>query len=469
MSSEPAPPAAAGDVPLPAAAGDVPLPAAAGEAAPRLPEAVRLRVVALAADRLGALPAEEVPAPLRAFARFTPGKRARLAAAPLGAALEADPVFRQRIAEALRLALPDLVAGVEAGLPLSAAPPADVAAAAYLVRPAGWTTYVERAAEDMARDDRLTRSSAARETVTRLQEQLETLRATARRETERLRGELAAARAEADDLRRRLREAQSRSRRDEAVVQAARDAAAEERAAAQAAATAAEAEARRLRSRSAAAEAALETARRAVRDGRGAEDVRLWVLLDTLLGVAQGLRRELALPPATSRPADALVDEAVTAADATLSPLSGVGSRGLAEDDPAHLDVLLGVPGVHLVVDGYNVTMSGYGNQSLEAQRSRLLSGLAGLAARTGAEVTCVFDGAERPASIAVAAPRGVRLLFSRPDETADELIRRLVRGEPAGRPVVVVSSDREIADGVRAAGARPVPSLALVRRLDRA
>jgi predicted RNA-binding protein with PIN domain len=63
---------------------------------------------------------------------------------------------------------------------------------------------------------------------------------------------------------------------------------------------------------------------------------------------------------------------------------------------------------------------------------------------------------------------RGVRVLFSKPGEIADELIRRLVRAEPAGRPVVVVSSDREVADAVRRAGARTVSAAALVRRLDR-
>ena len=67
------------------------------------------------------------------------------------------------------------------------------------------------------------------------------------------------------------------------------------------------------------------------------------------------------------------------------------------------------------------------------------------------------------------ASARGVRVLFSEAGETADELIRRLVRAEPEGRPVAVVSSDREVADGVRRAGARPVAAVALVRRLARA
>ena len=79
-----------------------------------------------------------------------------------------------------------------------------------------------------------------------------------------------------------------------------------------------------------------------------------------------------------------------------------------------------------------------------------------------------MFDGAERVTAVALPAPRGVRLLFSREGETADEVLRHLVRQEPRGRPLVVVSSDREVADGVRDAGARAVPSLTLLRLLGR-
>jgi predicted RNA-binding protein with PIN domain len=130
---------------------------------------------------------------------------------------------------------------------------------------------------------------------------------------------------------------------------------------------------------------------------------------------------------------------------------------------------LLAMPRVHLLVDGYNVTKSAYGDLPLADQRARLVRGLAGLHARTRAEVTCCFDGAVVEGRVTPPAARGVRVRFSDPGETADELIRRLVRAEPRGRVVVVVSSDREVADGVRDAGARPVPSAALVRFLERA
>ena len=150
------------------------------------------------------------------------------------------------------------------------------------------------------------------------------------------------------------------------------------------------------------------------------------------------------------------------------APLTGPGARARSTDDPARLDELLALPRAHLIVDGYNVTKSGYGELPLEQQRDRLVTGLAALAARTGAEVTCVFDGADAGGAAPGLAARGMRVLFSRSGEIADDLIRRLAAAEPQGRVVVVVSSDREVADGVARSGARPVASVALLRLLGR-
>jgi len=227
--------------------------------------------------------------------------------------------------------------------------------------------------------------------------------------------------------------------------------------------SAAESETRRLKARLAEAESAVEASRRAAREGRSVEDMRLRLLLDTVLESAQGLRRELALPPAAAHPADTV--DAVE--PGRMSP-KDVAARALSDMDPALLDQLLALPQSHLIVDGYNVTKTGYPTMPLEKQRLRLLGGLAMLAAQSGAEMTCVFDGAELAAPVLLAPPRGVRVLFSKPGVTADELIRQLVRAEPPGRPVVVVSTDREVADGVVRAGARPVASALLLKRLSR-
>ncbi len=123
---------------------------------------------------------------------------------------------------------------------------------------------------------------------------------------------------------------------------------------------------------------------------------------------------------------------------------------------------------MHLIVDGYNVTKTGYGELPLSDQRSRLISGVGVLHAQTKAEVTVVFDGAELDAPVAVQAPRGVRVLFSAPGQTADDLIGQLVRAEPSGRAVVVISSDQEVCDSARRADARPAPAALLLRRLGR-
>lgn len=428
-----------------------------------LPAAVRTRVVAMAADALGALPTEEVPPALRAFARFTPSRRARLAALPLSAALETDEGFRAAVAERLREALPLLAAALEAGTPLPAAPPEDLGAAAYLLRPAGWESQVSAATAALAAAEEAAGVREAQERVAELAEELERVRAGAREESARLAADLAAARAETEALRRQRRDEAGEAKRAVAAADAALSAAQAERDEARNAAGAAEAESRRARARASEAESALEAARRARREGRDEQDVRLRVLLDTLLGSATGLRRELALAPVEERPADAVADALAAAAPEGAPP-----GRALAADDPVVLNQLLAVPGCHLLVDGYNVTMAAYGGQTLESQRGRLLRGLGALASRTGVEITCVFDGADVATPSAVAAPRNVRLLFSPAGTTADEVLRQLVRAEPQGRPLVVVSSDREVADGVRIAGAKPVPSAALLRLLDR-
>jgi predicted DNA-binding protein (UPF0278 family) len=56
--------------------------------------------------------------------------------------------------------------------------------------------------------------------------------------------------------------------------------------------------------------------------------------------------------------------------------------------------------------------------------------------------------------------------MFSPHGVIADDKIRDLLSVEPGGRPVVVVSSDREVADSAHRVGARSVDAAALVRLL---
>jgi predicted RNA-binding protein with PIN domain len=436
----------------------------AGEIMDRpLPDRVRRRVVALTGDALGGLTVSELPVPLRQYARFTPQRRTKFAANAMATSLEKDAVFRERIAEQLRERFPDLTEALSSATPPPAADPVDVAAVAYVLRPADWPKLVAAAGEEAQRAQAEQAGEEAQRELVRLRRELSGARAAARTEAERGRSELESLRRELEATQRKLRSAQSDVKRGEAAARKLRAELDELRSAAAAEKTAADSESRRLRTRLAETEAALEAGRRAAREGRSVEDMRVRLLLDTVLDAAQGLRRELALPPTESRPA-----ETVDAVEPGRMTPRDIAARALSETDPELLDQLLSLPQAHLVVDGYNVTKTGYPTMPLDKQRLRLLGGLAGLAAQSGAEVTCVFDGAELAAPVLLAPPRGVRVLFSKPGQIADELIRQLVRAEPPGRPVVVVSSDREVADDSAAAGARPVASALLLRRLGR-
>ncbi|MFJ2716160.1 NYN domain-containing protein [Streptomyces sp. NPDC087437] len=428
-----------------------------------LPDGVRHRVVQIVSDSFGTLTFAELPPQLRQYARFTPSRRAKFAGNAMAAALETDPLFRQRIGEKFKEDQPELSGALDSGSPPPAADPLDVAAAAYVLRPPGWVKLVAAAGEEAQRVDAERADEESRAELERLRAELAAAREQTRADTERLRAELDAARKEAESLHRKLRAAHSDVKRGEAALRKARGDIEALRAEGQAQVSSAESETRRLKARLGEAEAALEAARRAAREGRSVEDMRVRLLLDTVLDAAQGLRRELALPPVSVRPA-----ETVDAVEPGRMTPKDIAARALSEHDPAILDQLLALPQAHLVVDGYNVTKTGYPQMPLEKQRLRLLGQLSQLAAQTGAEVTCVFDGAELVAPVLLAPPRGVRVLFSKPGVTADELIRQLVRAEPPGRPVIVVSTDREVADGIAKAGARPVASAVLLKRLSR-
>ena len=333
----------------------------------------------------------------------------------------------------------------------------DVAAAAYVLRPAGWVKLVAAAGEEAQRaPGRAGRRGGRSASWQRLREELAEARAAARSETERLpRASWRRPARRPTRTQRKLRSAPERceARRGGAAQAAEPRLEAVRGAAAAAQVSAAESETRRLqgparRGRGGAGGRPPGGARGPQRRGHAA-------------AAAAGHRAGRG-PGAAPRAGAAARRDAVPRTRSTRSSRAGcrpkdIAARALSETDPALLDQLLALPQAHLVVDGYNVTKTGYPTMPLEKQRLRLLGGLAVLAAQTGAEITCVFDGAELAAPVLLAPPRGVRVLFSKPGVTADELIRQLVRAEPPGRPVVVVSTDREVADGVAAAGARPV------------
>src|SRR4051794_40368288 len=420
----------------------------------RLPEAVRSRLAEVAATAVGALPPVEVPVPLRRLARWTPAKRAKLGAAPLLAELAGSVGFRAQV-----------VAWWAEHRPAELVPDADdpltAAAAAVLVGDATAADAVAAAARRGEVGELRAELDAALSRVDKL-----TI------EMERLRGELTESRArertagsrrdaEHHQLRRTVSEQGARLRAATDAQANAERRVEEARREAERELTALRQQLDRERDRAAAerrradrAAAEVAAARQAAREARKADEVRLSLLLDTLGGAVSGLRRELAIGGGGPRPADLVAG-------------AQVGRTGGAADSLAALDALLAVRSVHLIVDGYNVSKTGYPELPLADQRTRLARQLAALAARTGVEITVVFDGAG-VTTAPTRGSRGVRVLFSDPGVLADDVIRQLVAAEPEGRPVVVVTSDRAVARSVRRRGAHPLPSAVLLARLAR-
>jgi len=426
-----------------------------------LPAQARQQLLTIAADVMSRLPVAELPPALRRFARFAPSRRLRLGASEIAAALAADESFRDAVAAVVIDTSPELADQVRSGALPEAADPIDLAVILFLVRPDGWQQSVAALDARIAEEDRRRTGDAdlhrLRTELARLTEANRTLTAERDQARAALRAAGSEQAAELAELRRQLRAAQAELRTgfreaEQAALELVRKRAELEQQHEQDAA-----ELRRLRSRLAGLTADLELARRANRSARDHDSARLWLLLETLGSAAAGLRRELDLGDPGVRPA-----ELVGSADAAT------GSRPSLADQ-ALLDRLLENGSLHLIVDGYNVTKTGYSALPLAEQRARLISALGPLAARTGIEVTIAFDGTAAPlGATALPTPRGVRVLFSLAGQLADDLIRQLLAAEPPGRLVAVASSDGEVAASAREAGAWPVPAAVLLGRLER-
>jgi len=428
-----------------------------------LPEPVRARLAELASAMVGDKPPAEVPANLRRFVRFTPSKRARLGARQLVAELRGSAGFRADVLAWWDRNQPGELTGPEAD-------PVTAAAAALLADAPDTAARVASVAERANLASLRAERDSAVARVDKLTEELDRLRAELTDVRSTLRAARSAPNEELERLRRRFRDQGARLRRAEEERQAVERELAELRRTARERVSDALAERDRARERAQAerlraarvdgeAAHAQERAHRA----RRADRARLELLLRTLSGAAEGLRAELALGPDGPLPGPApaeLVGEASaagTASDRAAAPVA----------DVAALNRLLGLASAHLIVDGYNVTKAGYPELTLFDQRERLLRALGVLFARTGAEITVVFDGAS-VAGRAARAPRGVRPLFSDPGVAADDVIVELVAAEPPGRPVAVASSDREVVTAVARRGAAPVSSVLLLELLSR-
>ena len=126
-------------------------------------------------------------------------------------------------------------------------------------------------------------------------------------------------------------------------------------------------------------------------------------------------------------------------------------------------EFLLRVPGIIVLVDGYNVAKLGWPGLSLEQQRTNMLDAVDGLARRFGTEFVVVIDGADVVGAHADRR-RLARVTYSPAGVKADDVIRAEITGLDPGRSAAVVTNDREVRRDVMAAGANIITSEAFDR-----
>lgn len=119
---------------------------------------------------------------------------------------------------------------------------------------------------------------------------------------------------------------------------------------------------------------------------------------------------------------------------------------------------------LHILIDGYNLirqspALSDIDRRSLEEGREALLERLASYKRVKHHTITVVFDGAGADTHMERRTRRkGISVVFSRPGELADSVIKRIVSRER--EMAVVVTSDRDIANFAAKHGAETIDSI---------
>jgi predicted RNA-binding protein with PIN domain len=122
------------------------------------------------------------------------------------------------------------------------------------------------------------------------------------------------------------------------------------------------------------------------------------------------------------------------------------------------------------LVDGNNVMAQRVGwHRDKPKARRRLMDELAQFAQVKRVRVTVVFDGAPEQHFADGASYKGVRVFYSQRGSNADERIKQMVESERERRTLIVVTSDRALADYVRGCGAQVLRSGEFRKKMEEA
>ena len=128
---------------------------------------------------------------------------------------------------------------------------------------------------------------------------------------------------------------------------------------------------------------------------------------------------------------------------------------------------------MHLLIDGYNLLYVGrsliqINAIDLQRERDRLIDKISVYRRQKPCEITVVFDGWQGGwVTEKRELRKGIELVFSKRDEKADEVIKRMAMAKGAG--VIVITSDREIARFAERLSVSVIPSDQFLDRLEKA
>jgi len=127
----------------------------------------------------------------------------------------------------------------------------------------------------------------------------------------------------------------------------------------------------------------------------------------------------------------------------------------------------------HIIVDGYNFilrtkSLSVKDENALQAAREALVARLEAYRSNKGIKVTVVFDGQDVKVFNQPINPGGIQIIYSKPPQKADALIKNMIERERQARNVTLVTSDRALADYGRACGCKIRSVEEFSRRLTR-
>ncbi|MDI6800601.1 MAG: NYN domain-containing protein [Thermodesulfovibrionales bacterium] len=111
---------------------------------------------------------------------------------------------------------------------------------------------------------------------------------------------------------------------------------------------------------------------------------------------------------------------------------------------------------MHIIIDGYNVI--GILHKDMEKARDEFIGLLMGYKKSGHHDITVIFDGYKSGAGVEQTIVRGgIKVIYSRLGERADDVIKRVVSSEK--KEWIVVSDDRAIINHAWASNSIPIPS----------